>query len=66
MGIRMEQTMLRSIVLCFFMDGCLIAAAWVEQNPGIQTILALLTVIPLVIVADLLRASRWYDDSDSI
>lgn len=62
MGVRMEQTVLRSIVLCFFMDGCLIAGAWVEQNPGLQLILALLVVVPLMIAIDLLRASRWYGD----
>jgi len=58
----MEQTVLRSIVLCFFMDGCLIAAAWVEQNPGLQLILAILCAVPVMVAADLLRASRWYDD----
>jgi hypothetical protein len=65
MGVRMEQTVLRSCVLCFFMLGSLVAAAWAEQDEGLKLVLAVLALIPIWMVADLLRGIRWYDDDIS-
>jgi hypothetical protein len=62
MGVRMEQTVLRSVVLCFFMLGSLVAAAWAEQDDGLRLVLSTLAFIPIWMVADLLRGVRWYDD----
>jgi len=65
MGVKMQQTILRNIVLCFFMDGCLFIAAWCEENDGIQFILAMLAIIPVWMALDMLRAANWYDDDIS-
>lgn len=62
MGVRMEQTVLRTVVLCFFMLGSLVAAAWAEQDEALRLVLAVLAIIPCWITADLLRGIRWYDD----
>ena len=62
MGVRMEQTVLRSVVLCFFMLGSLVAAAWAEQDDGLRLVLSTLAFIPIWMVADLLRGVRGYDD----
>jgi hypothetical protein len=62
MGVRMEQTVLRSVVLCFFMLGSLVAAAWAEQDDGLRLVLSTLALIPIWMVVDLLRGVRWYDD----
>lgn len=62
MGVRMEQTVLRSVVLCFFMLGSLVAAAWAEQDEGLRLVLSVLAIVPIWIAADLLRGVHWYDD----
>ena len=65
MGVRMEQTVLRSVVLCFFMLGSLVAAAWAEQDEGLRLVLSVLAIVPIWMVGDLLRGVRWYDDDIS-
>ena len=62
MGVRMEQTVLRTVVLCFFMLGSLVAAAWAEQDEGLRLVLSVLAIVPIWMVGDLLRGVRWYDD----
>ncbi len=65
MGVRMEQTVLRTVVLCFFMLGSLVAAAWAEQDEGLRLVLSVLAIVPIWMVGDLLRGVRWYDDDIS-